>query len=120
MSLNAHSYSRRARHVIETTPWRKLARREKKCCERGAKHLCALLPNFARACGRVSVGRYPDKRPDSRQGVEEPRVAHVPPGRQRRPASLSRDAVEGLATLCNRDWQPEANRRTPLSTGDAT
>ena len=24
------------------------------------------LPNFARACGRVSVGRYPDKRPDSR------------------------------------------------------
>src|SRR3954466_9524434 len=71
MSLNAHSYSRRARHVIETTPWRKLARREKKCCERGAKHLCALLPNFARACGRVSVGRYPDKRPDSRQGMKD-------------------------------------------------
>src|SRR6266436_172983 len=36
------------------------------------------------------------------------------------PASLSRDAVEGLCILCNRDWQPEANRRTPLSTGDAT
>src|SRR3954462_5219747 len=31
------------------------------------------LPNFARACGRVSVGRYPDKRPDSRQGVKKPR-----------------------------------------------
>src|SRR5262245_16707050 len=38
----------------------------------------------------------------------------------KRPASLSRDAVEGLTTRCNRDWQPEANRRTPLSTGDAT
>src|SRR5437868_12611920 len=38
----------------------------------------------------------------------------------KRPASLSRDAVEGLSILCNRDWQPEANRRTPLSTGDAT
>src|SRR5437868_14953787 len=37
-----------------------------------------------------------------------------------RPASLSRDAVEGFSTPCNRDWQPEANRRTPLSTGDAT
>ncbi len=37
-----------------------------------------------------------------------------------RPASLSRDAVEGDFALCNRDWQPEANRRTPLSTGDAT
>src|SRR5262249_4173103 len=38
----------------------------------------------------------------------------------KRPAPLSRDAVEGLPTPCNRDWQPEANRRTPLSTGDAT
>ena len=28
-------------------------------------HICA-LPNFARACGRVSVGGHPDKRPDSR------------------------------------------------------
>src|SRR3954468_18529506 len=70
MSLNAHSYSRRARYVSETTSWRKLAPREKKSCEEGAKHLCALLPNFARACGRVSVGRYPDKRPDSRQGMK--------------------------------------------------
>jgi len=24
------------------------------------------LPKFARACGRVSVGGHPDKRPDSR------------------------------------------------------
>src|SRR3954452_2951967 len=37
-----------------------------------------------------------------------------------RPASLSRDAVEGDFVLCNRDWQPEANRRTSFSTWDAT
>src|SRR3981189_224540 len=36
----------------------------------------------------------------------------------KRPASLSRDAVAGLSILCNRDWEPGANRRTPLSTGD--
>ena len=35
-----------------------------------SKRLFAFLPNFARACGRVSVGRYPDKRPDSRQGMK--------------------------------------------------
>src|SRR5262249_4416121 len=29
-------------------------------------HLFPNLPNFARACGRVSVGGHPDKRPDSR------------------------------------------------------
>ena len=34
------------------------------------KSLISSLPNFARACGRVSVGRYPDKRPDSRQGMK--------------------------------------------------
>jgi len=50
-------------------------------------------PNFARACGRVSVGGHPDKRPDSRLRMQlHPR---------------------------HRDRQPEANRRTPRSTGDA-
>src|SRR3954467_11426072 len=34
------------------------------------KTLMCGWPNFARACGRVSVGRYPDKRPDSRQGMK--------------------------------------------------
>ncbi len=29
------------------------------------------LPNFARACGRVSVGGHPDKRPDSRPGSSD-------------------------------------------------
>lgn len=45
-------------------------------------------------------------------------------GRRSKPGassiSLKRCHVEGDFTLCNRDWQPEANRRTPLSTGDAT
>ena len=49
---------------------RKFARPEKNCCTAESNHLFALLPNFARACGRVSVGRYPDKRPDSRQGMK--------------------------------------------------
>ena len=89
------------------------------------------MPNFARACGRVSVGRYPDKRPDSRQGVKKPRGSSEvrksktersdDEANPERPASLSkRCLVEGDFALCNRDWQPEANRRTPLSTGDAT
>ncbi len=39
-----------------------------------------------------------------------------------REASISLQGCldEGDFALCNRDWQPEANRRTPLSTGDAT
>jgi len=41
----------------------------------------------------VSVGGHPDKRPDSR---------------------LRKNLLP-----CTRDRQPEANRRTPLSTGDA-
>ena len=103
---------------------------------RGTHTLCPRLPNFARACGRVSVGRYPDKRPDSRQGVKKPRgssevqksedlkVARLEglKTKQTRSAQhLSQEVpVEGDFALCNRDWQPEANRRTPLSTGDAT
>src|SRR3982074_736607 len=40
---------------------------------------------------------------------EEPRVAQgrdLKESKPDRPASLSRDAVEGLCILCNRDWQP--------------
>jgi len=69
---------------------KKFVRSEKKSCGAVPKILFPRLPNFARACGRVSVGRYPDKRPDSRQGKEAR-------------ASLSRDAtLEGsflLATV---------------------
>src|SRR3954449_12838965 len=83
------------------------------------KTLMCGLPNFARACGRVSVGRYPDKRPDSRQGVKKPRGAQIvrDPGVQH----LSQEVpLKASALSCNRDWQPEANRRTSFSTGDAT
>src|SRR3954469_17234460 len=108
------------RHAAETTRQRNLPGAEKNCCEAGSKHLCAVLPNFARACGRVSVGRYPDKRPDSRQGMKKPRVAlsrlqnlsgqHLSPEMP----------LKATSPPCNRDWQPEANRRTSFSTGDAT
>src|SRR5882724_5172698 len=95
----------------------------KKLLRSGLKPLISILPNFARACGRVSVGRYPDKRPDSRQGMKNRgslKFRTEVSRRLDRPASLSRDAVEGLFAPCNRDWQPEANRRTSFSTGDAT
>src|SRR5262249_43227003 len=67
--------------------------KQKRLHER-TKSLIAGLPNFARACGRVSVGGHPDKRPDSRL-------------RKR------------TLLPCSRDRQPEANRPCPLSTGDA-
>ena len=51
-------------------------------------------PKFARACGRVSIGRHPDKRPDSRLRLESYRPHYVIGSRRR-------------------------NRRTPRSTGDA-
>src|SRR6185503_12926874 len=104
----------------------------KKILRSRVKTLMCVLPNFARACGRVSVGRYPDKRPDSRQGVKKPRGSSEvqksldlrterfgsedfgKPGASS--ISLQRCLVEGDFTFCNRDWQPEANRRTPLST----
>jgi hypothetical protein len=35
-------------------------------CDCEQNRLFYLLPNFARACGRVSIGGHPDKRPDSR------------------------------------------------------
>src|SRR3712207_7387207 len=38
----------------------------RKVLRRGASDRISPLPNFARACGRVSVGGHPDKRPDSR------------------------------------------------------
>src|SRR6266508_586708 len=32
----------------------------------GTRSIISCAPNFARACGRVSIGGHPDKRPDSR------------------------------------------------------
>ena len=55
------------------------------------KSLICNLPNFARACGRVSIGGHPDKRPDSR------------PERDRDDRK-----VIGSLELRTLDWQPEA------------
>src|ERR1700677_1463336 len=49
------------------------------------------MPNFARACGRVSIGGHPDKRPDSR------------PERDRNDRKII-----GSSELRTLDWQPEA------------
>src|SRR5215471_15381612 len=62
-------------------------------CARAPDRLFDWLPNFARACGRVSVGGHPDKRPDSR---------------------LRKDLLP-----CTRDRQPEAKTgaaRSPRAT----
>src|SRR5207247_4935850 len=40
--------------------------RNQKTLRLETKSLISFLPNFARACGRVSIGGHPDKRPDSR------------------------------------------------------
>jgi hypothetical protein len=52
---------------------------EKNSCNALALRLCAQLPNFARACGRVSVGGHPDKRPDSRPERDRRVSAHFSP-----------------------------------------
>ena len=71
-----------------------LARGKKTSCIPRTFFLFRELPNFARACGRVSVGGHPDKRPDSRLGKRSRFLNHATGSRRR-------------------------NRRTPLSTGDA-
>jgi hypothetical protein len=45
---------------------KKISAKAKKLLHRCANALMSRPPNFARACGRVSVGGHPDKRPDSR------------------------------------------------------
>jgi len=50
------------RHVAHE----KFSLAEKNACTKVQTILFADLPKFARACGRVSVGGHPDKRPDSR------------------------------------------------------
>src|SRR6202023_3497854 len=58
-------------------------------CKSSLQPLSRALPNFARACGRVSVGGHPDKRPDSR---------------------LRKNLLP-----CTRDRQPEAKTGAPRS-----
>src|SRR5205085_3210445 len=54
-----------------------------------ATSLICGLPNFARACGRVSVGGHPDKRPDSRLRKWSHFLAHAIGSRRRTGAPRS-------------------------------
>src|SRR4051794_6659471 len=47
------------------------------------------MPNFARACGRVSIGGHPDKRPDSRLRKWSHFLAHAIGSRRRTGAPRS-------------------------------
>src|SRR5215468_4408246 len=60
-------------------------------CARAPDRLFDWLPNFARACGRVSVGGHRDKKPDSR---------------------LRKNLLP-----CTRDRQPEAKPAQPALPG---
>src|SRR3954465_8494755 len=104
------------RHRGETPRWKNSRHGRKQCPEGGANHLCALLPNFARACGRVSVGRYPDKRPDSRQGMKEPRVVSSSSGQhlsQEMPLKVS-PLVATVTGSRRRTGAPRSQRGTRL------
>lgn len=62
---------------------------------------------FARACGRVLVGGHPDKRPDSRQGLED--------GWRGWTSLKSRLPVSARRLLPDTDQQPEAKPANPES-----
>ena len=62
---------------------------------------------FARACGRVPVGGHPDKRPDSRQGLED--------GWRGWTSLKSRFPVSARRLLPDTDRQPEAKPANPES-----
>ena len=53
-------------------------------------------PKFARACGRVSIGRHPDKRPDSRLRFESYEPHYVIGSRRRKPAHPALNGGRGL------------------------
>ena len=84
------------------SPARKISREGKKLLHRLLNALMSRPPNFARACGRVSVGGHPDKRPDSRRGV-----------------GLSKDSPKArLGCLApTTDRQPEAKPAHPALNG---
>ncbi len=53
-------------------------------------------PKFARACGRVSIGRHPDKRPDSRLRFESSRASHHDRQPEAKPAHPALNGGRGL------------------------
>ena len=72
------------------------AAREKTACIMRANTLCRALPNFARACGRVSVGRHPDKRPDSRLRKRSALLNHCDRQPEAKPAHPALNGGRGL------------------------
>jgi hypothetical protein len=86
-------------------------------CTPESNTLIAVLPNFARACGRVSVGRYPDKRPDSRQGTRKPRVSRCKSQGQHLSPGMPMKVTLILATVTGsrrRTGAPRSQRGTRL------
>ena len=81
-------------------------------CNEGWLLLIADSPNFARACGRVSVGGHPDKRPDSRP--ERDRKARESSSMR---SIIDRDRVARVAAPKTLDRQPEAKPAHPALHG---
>src|SRR5215470_19097226 len=50
--------------------WGSVAAPHQICCPARIESPTKSLPKFARACGRVSIGRHPDKRPGGRPRKE--------------------------------------------------
>ena len=79
----------------------------KKPLEDGGRHPYIAFTQFARACGRVPVGGHPDKRPDSRQGLED--------GWRGWTSLKSRLPVSARTPFPDTDRQPEAKPANPES-----
>src|SRR5690348_8178231 len=81
----------------------------------GTNSLTFFTPNFARACGRVSIGGHPDKRPDSRLRKHRLPCSRDPPS----PTGFggSGSPPKHLATAGSCDRQPEAKPAHPALHG---
>ena len=92
-------------HRMKLSSWTNF--RGRRSCRGGQRGVHASLPNFARACGRVPVGGHPDKRPDSRQGLED--------GWRGWTSLKSRLPVSARRLFPDTDRQPEAKPANPES-----
>ncbi len=69
----------------------------KKILRRGPECIFSPLPNFARACGRVSVGGDPDKRPVNRQ--QKPAAGGEPANPAKRGTRLKATTDRAFSSL---------------------
>ena len=88
-------------------PCKKMRLRVHKTLVIGGEHPYIAFTQFARACGRVLVGGHPDKRPDSRQGLED--------GWRGWTSLKSRLPVSARKPFPDTDRQPEAKPANPES-----